>query len=92
MSANSTVLILFFPDKKVVLVLPLLILLFKQIINYVLMLMHSSSLHNQKIWALQDGTAVVVGGKTNRAKAEFPDEMNRLLDQLPEIVESSSPK
>ncbi|GMN37461.1 hypothetical protein TIFTF001_006829 [Ficus carica] len=63
-----------------------------QIINCVLMLMHSSSLHIQKIWALQDGTAVVVGGKTNRAKAEFPDEMNRLLDQLPEIIESSSPK
>ncbi|PON76897.1 ResB-like domain containing protein [Parasponia andersonii] len=45
-----------------------------------------------KIWALQDGTSVVVGGKTNRAKAEFPDEMNRLLDQLPELVESSIPK
>ena len=47
---------------------------------------------NWKIWALQDGTSVVVGGKTNRAKAEFPDEMNRLLDQLPELVESSLPK
>ncbi|THF98113.1 hypothetical protein TEA_024695 [Camellia sinensis var. sinensis] len=34
-----------------------------------------------KIWALQDGTAVIVGGKTNRAKAEFPDDMNHLLDQ-----------
>ncbi|CAL5333647.1 unnamed protein product [Camellia sinensis] len=42
------------------------------------------------IWALQDGTAVIVGGKTNRAKAEFPDDMNHLLDQVPEIVESSS--
>ena len=46
----------------------------------------------QKIWALQDGTSVVIGGKTNRAKAEFPSEMNRLLDQLPELVESSRPK
>lgn len=45
-----------------------------------------------KIWALQDGTTVIVGGKTNRAKAEFPDEMNRLLDQVPEIVESSISK
>lgn len=47
---------------------------------------------NRKIWALQDGTSVVVGGKTNRAKAEFPDEINRLLDQLPELVESSLTK
>ncbi|PSS19168.1 Cytochrome c biogenesis protein [Actinidia chinensis var. chinensis] len=49
-----------------------------------------SFLSHAQIWALQDGTTVVVGGKTNRAKAEFPDEMNRLLDQVPEIVESSS--
>lgn len=42
-----------------------------------------------KIWALQDGTTVVIGGKTNRAKAEFPDEMNLLLDRVPELVESS---
>lgn len=32
---------------------------------------------------------MVIGGKTNRAKLEFPDEMNRLLDNIPEIVESS---
>lgn len=35
---------------------------------------------------------MVVGGKTNRAKGEFPDTMNRLLDQVPELVESSSPE
>lgn len=35
---------------------------------------------------------MVIGGKTNRAKGEFPEEMNLLLDQVPEIVESSSPK
>lgn len=40
-----------------------------------------------KIWALQDGTTVVVGGKTNRAKGEFPAEMNRLLDRVPELLE-----
>lgn len=51
-----------------------------------------SSLSNQKVWAVQDGTTVIVGGKTNRAKAEFPEEMNRLLDQVPEIVESSLSK
>ncbi|KAK8518894.1 hypothetical protein V6N13_017840 [Hibiscus sabdariffa] len=47
-----------------------------------------SFLSHSQIWALQDGTTVFVGGKTNRAKAEFPDEMNYLLDQVPEIVES----
>lgn len=35
---------------------------------------------------------MVVGGKTNRAKGEFPDEMNSLLDRVPEIVGSSSSK
>ncbi|OWM83787.1 hypothetical protein CDL15_Pgr004218 [Punica granatum] len=49
-----------------------------------------SYLSHAQIWAMQDGTAVVVGGKTNRAKAEFPEEMNRLLDRVPEIVESPS--
>jgi len=49
-----------------------------------------SFLSHSQIWALQDGTTVVVGGKTNRAKVDFPDDMNHLLDQVPEIVESSS--
>ncbi|KAL2477187.1 Cytochrome [Forsythia ovata] len=49
-----------------------------------------SFLSHSQIWALQDGTTLVIGGKTNRAKGEFPEEMNRLLDQVPEIVESSS--
>ncbi|KAK0581016.1 hypothetical protein LWI29_008870 [Acer saccharum] len=48
-----------------------------------------SYLNHAQIWALQDGTSVVVGGKTNRSKGDFPDEMNRLLDKVPEIVESS---
>lgn len=51
-----------------------------------------SYLSHSQIWAVQDGTTVTVGGKTNRAKAEFPEEMNRLLDQVPEIVESSLSK
>lgn len=29
---------------------------------------------------------MVVGGKTNRAKLEFPEEMNDLLDKVPELV------
>ncbi|XP_020256395.1 cytochrome c biogenesis protein CCS1, chloroplastic [Asparagus officinalis] len=48
-----------------------------------------SYLSHSQIWALQDGTTVVIGGKTNRAKLEFPDEMNRLLDEVPELVGSS---
>lgn len=45
-----------------------------------------------KIWALQDGTTVVIGGKTNRAKGEFPDEMNYLLDRVPELVDKTQNK
>ncbi|KAL6975014.1 copper chaperone [Sarracenia purpurea var. burkii] len=48
-----------------------------------------SFVSHAQIWAVQDGTSVV-GGKTNRAKVEFLEEMNRLLDQVPEIVNSSS--
>ncbi|KAK7404455.1 hypothetical protein VNO78_05360 [Psophocarpus tetragonolobus] len=51
-----------------------------------------SYLSHSQIWALQDGTAVFIGGKTNRAKIEFPEEMNRLLDKVPEIVESTLSK
>ncbi|KAL6997786.1 copper chaperone [Sarracenia purpurea var. burkii] len=56
-------------------------------------LMHTtciSFLSHAQIWTVQDGAAVVVGEKTNRAKVEFLEEMNRLLDQVPEIVNSSS--
>ncbi|KAG0466806.1 hypothetical protein HPP92_017787 [Vanilla planifolia] len=45
-----------------------------------------SFLSHSQIWALQDGTTVVVGGKTNRAKLEFPEEMNGLLNEVPELV------
>lgn len=45
--------------------------------------------HHMKIWALQNGTSLVVGGRTNRAKNEFPDDMNRLLDQVPELIKTS---
>ncbi|XP_027356469.1 cytochrome c biogenesis protein CCS1, chloroplastic isoform X1 [Abrus precatorius] len=51
-----------------------------------------SYLSHSQIWALQDGTTVIIGGKTNRAKMEFPEEMNRILDKVPEIVESSLSK
>ncbi|KAK6946201.1 ResB-like domain [Dillenia turbinata] len=51
-----------------------------------------SYLSHSQIWALQDGTTVIVGGKTNRAKAEFPDEINRLLSRVPKLVGSSKAK
>lgn len=35
---------------------------------------------------------MIVGGKTNRAKVEFPEEMDRLLDRVPEIIEPSHNK
>ncbi|KAL3614137.1 copper chaperone [Castilleja foliolosa] len=51
-----------------------------------------SFLSHTQIWALQDGTTVVIGGKTNRAKGEFSDDMNYLLDQVPELVDLSGSK
>ncbi|XP_020096120.1 cytochrome c biogenesis protein CCS1, chloroplastic [Ananas comosus] len=47
-----------------------------------------SYLSHSQIWALQDGSTVVVGAKTNRAKLEFNQEMNRLLDKVPELIGS----
>ncbi|CAL4927548.1 unnamed protein product [Urochloa decumbens] len=49
-----------------------------------------SYLSHSQIWALQDGSTVVVGGKTNRAKLEFSEEMNRLLDKVPELIGASN--
>ncbi|KAK9108781.1 hypothetical protein Sjap_016841 [Stephania japonica] len=51
-----------------------------------------SFLSHSQVWALQDGTTVVVGGKSNRAKIEFPEEMNRLLDRVPELAQISQTK
>ncbi|GJX73971.1 cytochrome c biogenesis protein CCS1, chloroplastic [Tanacetum coccineum] len=44
---------------------------------------------DMKIWALQDGTTVVIRGKTNRTKIKSPEEMNCVLDRVPEINEPS---
>ncbi|KAL6849986.1 hypothetical protein ACP4OV_020613 [Aristida adscensionis] len=41
------------------------------------------------IQALQDGTTLVVGGKTNRAKLKFSREMNRLLDKVPTLIDGN---
>lgn len=44
-----------------------------------------SYLSHSQVWALQDGTWLVVGGKTNRAKLDFERELNELLDLVPEV-------
>ncbi|CAH2036234.1 unnamed protein product [Thlaspi arvense] len=49
-----------------------------------------SYVSHSQIWALQNGTTLVVGGRTNRAKNQFPDDMNRLLDQVPELIKKTS--
>nr|AKF43168.1 cytochrome c biogenesis protein [Geranium incanum] len=51
-----------------------------------------SYLSHSQVWALQDGTTLVIGGKSNRAKVEFSSEVNRLLDRVPEIVDASPAK
>ncbi|KAF5745688.1 Cytochrome c biogenesis protein family isoform 1 [Tripterygium wilfordii] len=51
-----------------------------------------SFLSHSQVWAFQDGTMVIVGGKTNRARSQFPEEINRLLDHVPEIVKAPASK
>ncbi|KAG6552977.1 hypothetical protein Mapa_005314 [Marchantia paleacea] len=45
-----------------------------------------SYLSHSQIWALQQGTNLVVGGKSNRAKVEFEIELNKILDLVPELT------
>ncbi|KAJ7299550.1 hypothetical protein O6H91_Y209800 [Diphasiastrum complanatum] len=45
-----------------------------------------SFLSHSQVWALQEGTTIVVGGKSNRAKLMFERELNELLDSVPEII------
>lgn len=44
-----------------------------------------SYLSHSQVWALQEGTSLVVGGKSNRARFEFEKELNEILDCVPEI-------
>lgn len=44
-----------------------------------------SYLSHSQVWALQDGTWLLVGGKSNRAKLDFERELNDLLDLVPEV-------
>eukprot|EP00252_Welwitschia_mirabilis_P021355 TRINITY_DN5470_c0_g1_i12.p1 TRINITY_DN5470_c0_g1~~TRINITY_DN5470_c0_g1_i12.p1 ORF type:complete len:459 (-),score=88.33 TRINITY_DN5470_c0_g1_i12:814-2118(-) len=48
-----------------------------------------SCFSHSQIWALQDDTTVVVGGKSNRIKFGFGSEFNAILDSVPEILSST---
>lgn len=37
-----------------------------------------------QVWALQEGSDVHVGGKSNRAVVMFAQELGELLDEMPE--------
>lgn len=45
-----------------------------------------------QVWALQNGTSLVVGGKSNRAKVDFEAQLNRILDLVPEVNIVSGPE
>ncbi|GBG88281.1 hypothetical protein CBR_g46847 [Chara braunii] len=45
--------------------------------------------HSQ-IWALQAGSTVYVGGRTNRAKLDFRQEVSDVLDSVPQIIPKKS--
>lgn len=45
-----------------------------------------SYLSHSQVWALQSGTSIEVGGRSNRAKLSFVQEMNSVLDQVPEVL------
>jgi hypothetical protein len=38
------------------------------------------------VWALQDGDSLIIGGKSNRRKEDFQQEIDRILNLVPEIV------
>ncbi|CAI5464281.1 unnamed protein product [Closterium sp. Yama58-4] len=48
-----------------------------------------SYLSHSQVWALQVGSTLYVGGKSNRAKLTFEQEINSVLDQVPEVVAAS---
>lgn len=46
----------------------------------------TSYLSHSQVWALQEGTSIIVGGRTNRWKDDFKREFNYFLDLVPEII------
>lgn len=49
-----------------------------------------SYLSHSQVWALQEGTLLHVGGRTNRATVEFSLELDRILNSIPERLLSSA--
>lgn len=43
-----------------------------------------SYVSHSQVWALQDGGAVVVGGRSNRSKYLFQKELDAVMDAVPE--------
>ena len=49
-----------------------------------------SYLSHSQVWAVQDGKYVFVTGRSNRAKIGFGKEMDEVLDEVPELPESTT--
>jgi cytochrome c biogenesis protein len=45
-----------------------------------------SYVSHSQVWALQDGAAVVVGGRSNRSKFTFQRELDAAIDAVPEVT------
>jgi cytochrome c biogenesis protein len=50
-----------------------------------------SYLSHSQVWALQEGANVFVAGRSNRARIAFENEMNAVLDAVPELPPSALP-
>lgn len=48
-----------------------------------------SYLSHSQVWALQEGTALYVGGRSNRAKLGFKKDLNEIMDLVPEVVDGA---
>ena len=44
-----------------------------------------SYLSHSQVWAVQEGTSVAVGGRSNRDKLGFAREMGAVLEAVPEV-------
>ncbi len=49
-----------------------------------------SYLSHSQVWAVQEGTTLYVGGRSNRARFGFEKEMSNVLDSVPEITVTAS--
>ena len=45
-----------------------------------------SYISHSQVWATQQGSSVVLGGRTNRAKFGFEQELDAVVDAVPEVV------